>query len=229
MLVHHLVTTDPEVHCHVTNFAGAIVRRGRNVVRTAVIGEFAGLNQSDAIPYRRRRQLRGHCATPLGGEDHGRLRLVSPDEASAVWNSIPNPSARRVAKILTQAGRGVPSTIARWRAQGWRAVVHGRHPIEVARESLEVAIRALTSDPAFRAEAVERKVETSEKELSHRELLERSTREVLVMQIVLGPCPSACSKQVPRLRLPRDTGGALDKSLWPREFASAMSVNPREV
>jgi hypothetical protein len=51
----------------------------------------------------------------------GRLRRVTPDEAAAVWNGIPNPSARRVAKMLAQAGRRVhPSTIARWRAEGWR-------------------------------------------------------------------------------------------------------------
>jgi hypothetical protein len=44
---------------------------------------------------------------------------VTPDEAMAVWSSIPNPSARRVAKALNQAGRRVHhSTIARWNAQG---------------------------------------------------------------------------------------------------------------
>jgi hypothetical protein len=32
---------------------------------------------------------------------------VSPDEAAIVWRSIPNPSARRVAKAMTQAGRRV--------------------------------------------------------------------------------------------------------------------------
>src|SRR5450631_3563368 len=51
------------------------------------------------------------------------LKPVSPCEAKAVWATIKNPSARRVAKALSQAGRRVHhSTIARWRAQSWRAV-----------------------------------------------------------------------------------------------------------
>jgi hypothetical protein len=51
------------------------------------------------------------------------LRPVTPEEAKCVWVSIPNPSARRVAKALTQSGRRVHhSTIARWRAQDWRPV-----------------------------------------------------------------------------------------------------------
>jgi hypothetical protein len=51
------------------------------------------------------------------------LKPVTPQEARAVWSSIPNPSVRRVASALTQAGRRVhPSTIARWHAAGWRSV-----------------------------------------------------------------------------------------------------------
>jgi hypothetical protein len=47
------------------------------------------------------------------------------EEAKRVWVSIPNPSARRAAKALTQSGRRVHhSTIARWRAQDWRPVAH---------------------------------------------------------------------------------------------------------
>jgi hypothetical protein len=71
---------------------------------------------------------------------------VRPEEAARVWRSIPNPSARRVAKVLTQAGRRVHfSTIARWRAQGWRPVVSGPHPVKAARDALEVAARLLTA------------------------------------------------------------------------------------
>ncbi len=45
------------------------------------------------------------------------LKPVTPDEAKRVWVSIPNPSARRVAKALTQSARRVHhSTIVRWRA-----------------------------------------------------------------------------------------------------------------
>jgi hypothetical protein len=69
-----------------------------------------------------------------------RIRRVTPDEAAAVWDSIPNPSARRVAKTLAQAGRRVHhTTIARWHARGWRPVAQRPHPIEAAREALDVA------------------------------------------------------------------------------------------
>jgi hypothetical protein len=48
------------------------------------------------------------------------IKPVTPDEAATVWRSIPNPSARRVAKALTQAGRRVHfSTVARWRGGEW--------------------------------------------------------------------------------------------------------------
>ena len=53
------------------------------------------------------------------------LKPVTPEEAKRVWVSIPNPSARRVAKALTQSGRRVHhSTVARWRAQDWRPVAN---------------------------------------------------------------------------------------------------------
>jgi len=53
------------------------------------------------------------------------LMPVTPEEAKRVWVSIPNPSARRVAKALTQSGRRVHhSTIARWRAEDWRPVAN---------------------------------------------------------------------------------------------------------
>jgi hypothetical protein len=81
------------------------------------------------------------------------IKPVTPDEAAAVWRSIQNPSARRVAKALTQAGRRVHfATIARWRSQGWRPVANGPRPIQTAREALEVAARLLTGDPAIGAE-----------------------------------------------------------------------------
>jgi hypothetical protein len=43
---------------------------------------------------------------------------VTPHEAETVWKSIQDPSARRVARALTAAGRRVHhSTISRWRAE----------------------------------------------------------------------------------------------------------------
>ena len=72
---------------------------------------------------------------------------VTPEEAMAVWSSIKNPSARSVAKALTQAGRRVHhSTIARWCAQGWRPVAHRPHPVEAARQALDLAAGVLTGN-----------------------------------------------------------------------------------
>jgi hypothetical protein len=49
------------------------------------------------------------------------LRPVTPAEAE--WTTLPNPSARRVTRALSQAGRRVHhSTIARWYARGWRRI-----------------------------------------------------------------------------------------------------------
>jgi hypothetical protein len=81
------------------------------------------------------------------------LKPVTPAEAKAVWSTIRNPSARGVANALSQAGRPVHfATVARWRAQGWRYVEHGPHPVEAAREALDIAARVLTGDPRQGAE-----------------------------------------------------------------------------
>src|SRR2546422_8572602 len=76
------------------------------------------------------------------------LKPVTPEEAKRVWVSIPNPSARRVAKALTQSRRRVHhSTIARWRLQDWRPVAHSLHPLDAAKQALDMAARVLTRDP----------------------------------------------------------------------------------
>jgi hypothetical protein len=116
------------------------------------------------------------------------MKPVTPDEAAAVWRNIPNPSARRVAKALTQAGRRVHfATIARWRSEGWRPVSSGSHPIEAARQSLEVAARLLTGDPAMGADGFVRSSNAREQlgGLSDGELVRRSARDLLILQIVL--------------------------------------------
>src|SRR5450631_1064352 len=88
------------------------------------------------------------------------LKPVSPCEAKAVWTTIKNPSARRVARALSQAGRRIHhSTIARWRAQGWRAVAQGLHPLEAARHAVDVAATVLTGDAAAGAEVLERQAQ----------------------------------------------------------------------
>jgi hypothetical protein len=88
---------------------------------------------------------------------------VSPSEAEVVWASIPNPSARRVARALSQAGRHVHhSTVARWRAGGWRTAASGLHPLRAARQALDVAVTVLTGDPIAGANPRDRRGEAAE-------------------------------------------------------------------
>jgi hypothetical protein len=128
------------------------------------------------------------------------LKAVTPEEAKkGVWVSIPNPSARRVAKALTQSGRRVHhSTVARWRAQDWRPVAHSLHPLDAARQALDMAAGVLTGDPLARVEILSRK-DGSQQELeglSDRELLRESSREMLIaVRLVSHVLPS----QLPHL------------------------------
>jgi hypothetical protein len=111
------------------------------------------------------------------------LKPVTPEEAKRVWVSIPNPSARRVAKALTQSGRRVHhSTVARWRAQDWRPVADSLHPIEAARQRLEMAAGVLTGDPAAGVEALVKQSGSQDDlgVLSDRELLRKASREMLI-------------------------------------------------
>ena len=111
------------------------------------------------------------------------LKPVTPEEAKRVWVSIPNPSARRVAKALTQSGRRVHhSTIARWRAQDWRPVAHSLHPLDAARQALDMAAGVLTGDPVAGLKALsgEDGRQQEQEGLSDRELLREASREMLI-------------------------------------------------
>jgi hypothetical protein len=91
---------------------------------------------------------------------------------------------RRVAKALTQSGRRVHhSTIARWHAKGWRPVAHCLHPLEAAKQAIDVAAGVLTGDPAAGAGAFVKESGSQDdaETLSDRELLRRASREMLVM------------------------------------------------
>jgi hypothetical protein len=110
-------------------------------------------------------------------------RPITPDEAKAVWTAVKNPSARRVARAMTQTGRKIHhSTIARWRAQDWRAVAQGVHPLEAARQAVDVAATVLTGDAAAGAEVLERQAQGREQleGLTDRELLRRAARELCI-------------------------------------------------
>ncbi len=122
------------------------------------------------------------------------LKPVTPEEAKRVWVSIPNPSARRVAKALTQSGRRVHhSTIARWRAQDWWPVANTLHPLDAARQALDMAAGVLTGDPVAGVEILSGE-DGSQQELeglSDRELLRKTSREMLIaIRLVSEVLPS---------------------------------------
>jgi hypothetical protein len=114
------------------------------------------------------------------------LKSVTPEEAMAVWSGIPNPSARRVAKALSQAGRRVHhSTIARWCAQGWRPVAHRPHPLEGAHQALDLAVGVLTGDPAAGMKFFDDHPGREQLDgLSDSEVLRRSARELCIVGIL---------------------------------------------
>ena len=91
-------------------------------------------------------------------------------------------NARRVAKALTQSGRLVHhSTIARWRAQDWRPVAHSLHPLEAARQEIDVAAGVLTSDAVAGLKVLSDEDEDGRQQelerLSDRELLRKASRQ----------------------------------------------------
>jgi hypothetical protein len=156
------------------------------------------------------------------------IKPVTPDEAARVWRSIPDPSTRKVAKTLTQAGRRVHfSTIARWRAQGWRPVVSGLHPIEAARDALDRAARLLTGDLPLGADTLVRQSEAGDQlaSLNDVELLRRLSRELLIRQI--GLCKIMNSRGVLLIRdKPAEAGEVLKAPTLPASprALSAMRV-----
>jgi hypothetical protein len=76
------------------------------------------------------------------------LPKATPDLAKTVWGRQQSPSARSVARALTQSGRPVHfTTVNRWRAHDWRDA-KGQHPLDQARAALESALPLMTRDPA---------------------------------------------------------------------------------
>jgi hypothetical protein len=67
-------------------------------------------------------------------------------------------------------------------------VAYGEHPIEAAREALDIAARLLTGDPGGGVEVLERYAKGNERfeGLTEHELLRRATRELLIAQIVVA-------------------------------------------
>jgi hypothetical protein len=113
-------------------------------------------------------------------------KQVTPEEAMAVWSSIENPSARSVAKALSQAGRKVHhSTVSRWAAQGWRPVAYRPHPVVAAKQALDLAAGALTGDPAAGTAILEKRPEREQLDgLSDSEVLRKSGRQLCISTIL---------------------------------------------
>jgi hypothetical protein len=107
---------------------------------------------------------------------------VTPEEAMAVWNALKNPSARSVARALSQSGRRIHhSTIARRYGQGWRPVAHRPHPVVAARQALDIAAGILTGDPSAGTGILEGRPERQQLDgLSDSEVLRRSARQLCI-------------------------------------------------
>src|SRR5882724_2265061 len=117
------------------------------------------------------------------------LPAVSPTLAPQVWESMSNPSTRRVAQKIRQAGRAVShETIRRWRANGWRPLDREQHPLDAARAALDDAIPVLTSDPLTTAESfcAANKDDAPIDELSDAELIRRASRELASATVVVA-------------------------------------------
>ena len=114
----------------------------------------------------------------------GQLKTCNPALAKEIWQSMPNPSTRRVARKLRQAGAKISHmTVSRWRSQRWRPLEREQqHPLEFARELLDDAAPLLTGDPMTPAKGlIEESAEREALEqLSDADLERRVARQVAI-------------------------------------------------
>jgi hypothetical protein len=116
------------------------------------------------------------------------LPKATPALAKAVWECHRSPSARSVARALSQSGRPVHFvTVNRWRKRQWRDV-EGEHPLDQARADLESALPLMTGDATSTIEDLvrghpERKQLDG---LSDGELLRKAARELAVAVYVVA-------------------------------------------
>jgi hypothetical protein len=117
------------------------------------------------------------------------LRIVGPALARRVWEGMRNPSTRRVARKLRQAGASVSHmTVARWRNKGWRPLEREDHPLEVARAQLDDAVPLLNGDAMTTAKVLVEQAAQREKleQLTDGKLLREAARDVAIAVIVVG-------------------------------------------
>jgi hypothetical protein len=105
-------------------------------------------------------------------------------------------------------------------------VASGPHPIEAARQSLEVAARLVTGDLSLGADTLVRQSEAGDQlgSLNDVELLRRSSRELLIRQIVL--CEIMTSRGVLLIRDKPGETGELLKALAHATRAAARGLSP---
>jgi hypothetical protein len=114
------------------------------------------------------------------------LPQATPALAKAVWERQRSPSARPVARALTQAGKPVHFvTVARWRKRNWRADP-AVHPVEQALADLESALPLVTGNPASTIDDLigDRPGRDELGQLTDAQLLKRAARE-LAMAVVM--------------------------------------------
>src|SRR4051812_34440280 len=118
------------------------------------------------------------------------LPIPSPAQARKIWESMANPSTRRVATRLHQAGLSVSHMqVARWRNQGWREVAQNDHPLEAARKFFDDAIPLFTSNPNMTANVfIEKKTAERDalEQLTDKQLLNQAVREIATTTIIIA-------------------------------------------
>jgi hypothetical protein len=113
-------------------------------------------------------------------QPHQTLPKATPDLAKAVWGRQQSPSARSVARALTQSGRPVHfTTVNRWRAHDWRDA-KGRYPLDQARADLQSALPLMTRNPTSTIDDLLRSSPEGAQldKLSDGELLRKAAREL---------------------------------------------------
>jgi hypothetical protein len=109
------------------------------------------------------------------------LPKATPAMAQRVWAGQQRPSARNVARALALGGRPAHyTTVARWKAQGWKPV-KSDHPLAVVRSQLE-AVAPLVSGDAETSlgDLIDDPVHNDFDELNDAEVLRREAREVAI-------------------------------------------------
>jgi hypothetical protein len=147
---------------------------------------------------------------------------VTPHEAKRVWDSQRRPSARAVAKALTQAGRPVHfATVARWKRQGWRTVATDQHPIEAATTALDAAMPLLTGDPTTMVKGFVDASQSAKvlQEMTDEQLQARTVREANIALIIISEaiscqCEDLMRNKTGELAVLLKALAALRRSLW---------------